>query len=85
MQGPATILVPAIEQLTPLARDIEICVRFGKWPSELYALGQEEQEVLRLWYSLDNGRERYRNMPQEDRRHWPGRAPAKPRAVARRG
>lgn len=74
----------AIEQMTPLARDIEICARFGRFPSEFYQLGEDEQEVLRFWFALDNGRQAYRSMPEEDRRHWPRKAPPKPRAVTRR-
>ena len=67
----------AIERDTPLYRDCDIARLFGKFPSEFYALSEEEQVLLRTYFDLFHAKQGYQYYTKEDKHYWPQPPPEK--------
>ena len=69
-ESQGSVLHP-IRRNTSLYTDCEVAQAFGKWPHELWALDDNEQEILRWFLVLKSHKAAYAMLPPDKKAQWP--------------
>lgn len=72
----STDLPHVMQRNTPLYVDCCIAAHFGKWPSEFCQIDEEEQELLRFFYSLYLEKQSFAYLDKRARAYWPEEPPS---------